>query len=729
MVKIITVHGTFAQDSENSGDKWWQKGSPFLKKLQDLIGEPLDILPFHWSGDNSEIDRRKAGAKLSATINACTEPPVVIGHSHGGSVGVQALLMSYIRRGVKARDTIRGFLTIGMPMILFKANRNPFSQFNLLGRLLFLVGIGTALISILGGALNDTGSVFDKDISLLDQLRLRFLTIEFGTAVVVFVILFLYTLRNQLRRRFFFSNRVFKNFEDRYSAFLHSQDEAVGALANSLKLKPAVLKKRSVFAGIFALMIFALIGLRLADPITTLLSNDDHYYLDFGAGEAHISVWQPPGVDLNILSFPAVRLHQIGDNPLDQSLSQRFYDSQVGKRLKTRAPMLVIPLSSIWSESELLSILSTPENAWLDKIRDSLPADEAFLFVPTGQETAAKHSFSNMIAHAALLGEEGYLKAVRGERAKAPYSYRHLFLKSQEAGFWREAGDPNVNAQKTDFSSMLIALTPKGRFSSALEGDTIPADTSFIAGQSASAGFDGNCFTEGTFLRGTPKHWPLCRIFYAGPDPIWRSMAYNYEDFRVDAYGSYLRPVLFFISDTYGFIEEPAVYDFIFPISYRGTDLASIIIVEIIVAASLSGIMALLLTPLLNAFVVSAIKNTAFGNTGFGERVFAVKPHLNFETDDLVPLPVVVENEMIQNSLQDAPSALQRIRELLTTGELVSAGNSDPLETATKFDDSELIHNAYFHSDEFIRHLATVLIEKYDLKPSESYLKTNTSLT
>ena len=70
MVKLITVHGTFTSASSSEGSKWWQKGSPFVLELQTFIGEDVQVEPFHWSGSNSEPERRKYGNRLCAAIGS-----------------------------------------------------------------------------------------------------------------------------------------------------------------------------------------------------------------------------------------------------------------------------------------------------------------------------------------------------------------------------------------------------------------------------------------------------------------------------------------------------------------------------------------------------------------------------------------------------------------------------------------------------------------------------------
>lgn len=99
MATIITVHGTGATGPEE-GDRWWQKGSPFEKHIRELVeGEDGELVyePFIWDGANSETSRRAGGERLFARLKDANGPRnsyCAIGHSHGGSVIANALLLA-----------------------------------------------------------------------------------------------------------------------------------------------------------------------------------------------------------------------------------------------------------------------------------------------------------------------------------------------------------------------------------------------------------------------------------------------------------------------------------------------------------------------------------------------------------------------------------------------------------------------------------------------------------
>ncbi len=132
MTTIITVHGTNAGDPADRGDQWWQVGSDFQQKLQLLVAQPINFVPFHWSGANSENDRREASRKLLGLMSKrgkAGEEVGVIGHSHGGSVLAETLRVSRLPRypfGLSPHktkenlDQLAFWATVGTPFINYK---------------------------------------------------------------------------------------------------------------------------------------------------------------------------------------------------------------------------------------------------------------------------------------------------------------------------------------------------------------------------------------------------------------------------------------------------------------------------------------------------------------------------------------------------------------------------------------------------------------------------------
>jgi hypothetical protein len=469
MVKVITVHGTFAHQDSDHGERWWQIGSPFQTMLQDYVQEPLELEPFHWSGANSEMQRRKTGARLARMITRCEEPPLVLGHSHGGSAAIQALLLLYLKRGKKCCEQLRGVATIGTPMFRFRWNRNPFSRFDVLGRLMLLFAIG--ILGMKGGELSDERLQGQDIIGAAELATKFFFSVEVGFAAVILALLYAYSFRNGKRQDLFRMNTLFSNYSDCYVALNHERDEAINGLRSVRILKPKLIKTHSVFVSLFSFFSLLLV---------------------------------------------------------------------------------------------------------------------AFFFL---------------------------VELMRGSGVKVP-----AFLED------------------------------------------------------------------------------------------------NFQHLR----GFVIAPTKAFVQRNVPGADEPGlVQDLILALNVVP------IIALVVFAAAASFIVAALVTPSLANFVGTQIKGHSFGNDGFGETIVHVAPGLDFEQEQVGTLPQAVEDEIQEHSLEDATDAIARLREFLSSGELLDREGADLMAQATKFEKSELIHNAYFHSGLFVRYLAAVLIHRFGLTPSETFRRDN----
>jgi len=473
MVRVITVHGTFAGDEADKGEKWWQKGSWFQNELQSLIADKLDFQPYHWSGDNSEMDRRRAGNQLARVIDGSPEPPLVIGHSHGGSAIIQALVVLLIRRGTAAKEQIRGFLSVGTPMFLFRGNRNPFSRFDVTGRLAMLIALG-----LLGLKLAEivTGSYEgDRTIDSLWTGLFEFVaSVQVGLAVLILALLAGFSLRNIRRGRILRANKAYEQFADQYVALNHQQDEAINGLISAKKIQPKLVKTQTVFITLFSTLSFTLITLFFAIQFLPL-----------------INLVPPEAVD-------------------------RFYSS---------------------------------------------------------------------------------------------LEYRVLFPLAQLI-------DPMIEQA-----------------------------TTMMFGDQNSVIIDD-----------------LLALFSVVP-----------------------------------------------------------VFIFILLSAIVAFPTALMATPALSYFVANQLKSQSFGDDGYGETIAKVAPGMDFTQEKVGTLPAVVEQEMIQASVDDAGDAIQRIRELLSSGELLDTKGADLMAQSIKFERSELLHNAYFHSPLFARYMAAQLVGKFGLRPSRAF--------
>ncbi len=153
MATIITVHGTFAHaggtaeqpEGEPQGLQWWETGSAFdhdIRTNVEAANGQLDVVPFKWSGDNSELGRRAAGSKLLEQmrgLEARGEPYCVIGHSHGGSVISAALLEGGSRK--LTLGNLKRWITVGTPFVKMEKERWLFSRLDLLRKVIFVASM------------------------------------------------------------------------------------------------------------------------------------------------------------------------------------------------------------------------------------------------------------------------------------------------------------------------------------------------------------------------------------------------------------------------------------------------------------------------------------------------------------------------------------------------------------------------------------------------------------
>jgi hypothetical protein len=162
---IIAVHGTFAH-GDAEGDQWWQTGGLFEKELAKYVvsanGDPVELDPLLWDGENTESSRRMAASDLAAKLrtkarngSAC----VVVGHSHGGSVIVNAALDGIRLAELKCLSAV---VTIGTPYLQFAKMKFIFSRSSLLAK--------SALASLAFVALGSFAMLGPEDKGLYEHL-------------------------------------------------------------------------------------------------------------------------------------------------------------------------------------------------------------------------------------------------------------------------------------------------------------------------------------------------------------------------------------------------------------------------------------------------------------------------------------------------------------------------------------------------------------------------------
>jgi hypothetical protein len=120
--RVLLIHGTGSASVDDEGHFWWQRGSDFRHALDEVLDCKVLCGPgvFHWSGKNSERERRLGASRLLENLRDLDSrnlPYHLIGHSHGGSV-IWAALRNATVSGLKLRH-LRSWTTLGTPFLQF----------------------------------------------------------------------------------------------------------------------------------------------------------------------------------------------------------------------------------------------------------------------------------------------------------------------------------------------------------------------------------------------------------------------------------------------------------------------------------------------------------------------------------------------------------------------------------------------------------------------------------
>jgi len=116
-VHCVLVHGTWG-----AGTPFALEGSEFSEWVAEEAGEAVRFHRFEWSGKNSHRERVAAGERLGAFVGGLRAREararvVVIGHSHGGNVGMYAM------RGESGQAD--ALVTIATPFLVVRPRRLP----------------------------------------------------------------------------------------------------------------------------------------------------------------------------------------------------------------------------------------------------------------------------------------------------------------------------------------------------------------------------------------------------------------------------------------------------------------------------------------------------------------------------------------------------------------------------------------------------------------------------
>jgi len=308
LATVVTVHGTYAHiagppDAPAPAElQWWQPDSPTEQHLRQLInGEDgsLNFVPFQWSGENSERDRRKAGSQLLnllLQLEDRKESYTVVGHSHGGSVIASALVESVGKH--RPLEHLKRWITVGTPFVALRKERFLFTRLTLPRQVVFVASLMLLMMFLFyfAGELFDSGSFGRRNNQLL-----RFVI---SATMMSLPFIFFYIGLKILDARRYFAYRpplldeARKLYAERWLPLAHEDDEAV----QGLKLLPHV--KLSFFGNDFAAPMLTLIAIfvlplaylfivtsppamvAIADLLKNNLYDDSHYQQAGGPVEA-----------------------------------------------------------------------------------------------------------------------------------------------------------------------------------------------------------------------------------------------------------------------------------------------------------------------------------------------------------------------------------------------------------------------------------------------------------
>jgi hypothetical protein len=257
MATIITVHGTGATGPEE-GEAWWQKGSAFERDMRQLIeaeaGE-LNFQPHIWDGANSETSRRAAARRLyeaAQQLETKKEKYSIIGHSHGGSVIANTLLLAGSRK--KRLPHLANLVTVATPFLQSTKSFWLFSRSNIIGQSA-LVSVATFCIFLLAGSISSQPTIADRA--------------RFGL-MIPFVALYCVLWTFNRRRFYMYRPKTLRFCRRSYSSRLvslhHRDDEAISGLKSLRNLDirifgPGFAVSLLSFAALFVLpLLFAVIA-------------------------------------------------------------------------------------------------------------------------------------------------------------------------------------------------------------------------------------------------------------------------------------------------------------------------------------------------------------------------------------------------------------------------------------------------------------------------------------
>ena len=271
-IAVITVHGTGDTATSDDGPKWFQRTSTFTEQLKARLavkGFAADIVPLHWTGENSARAREDAADALADKVKslqrAYGDQIHVVAHSHGGNVASEAA--GHLRWGRRpGKERLASLTTVGTPFFKVRtgaaerAAAYAFLGLSLVCSLIFVISL--IAVAILAA---------DGDVTISDGSLPVISVICLATAVALY---YMTRLSFQGYRRV---TRPVKQAEtdDAVHAVWHPNDEAIAFLqkVEAMPIAPFARgawwrqsRQGGITWGVRAVLVIGLLGLVLCIP-------------------------------------------------------------------------------------------------------------------------------------------------------------------------------------------------------------------------------------------------------------------------------------------------------------------------------------------------------------------------------------------------------------------------------------------------------------------------------
>lgn len=748
MVKIITIHGTNAGRPEDHGDQWWQKGSPFQERLQELIEDPLEIEPYHWSGANSERQRRKAGATLAKLIAKETEPPIVVGHSHGGSVAAHALFHLHIKSRRNFAKRIRTLITVGTPMLRFKGTLIPLARLHPIAQLVLVASIVLASAYML----SDWGGLAPLPV--------------LAAAAVAILGLIYYFIRTGMRRSTTFRrNLLARALAGKYAPLNHSIDEALLALKSVARIRLTFLKARNLRGGV-RLVLYSGFIIALSVSYLTLGFHGGSPYERARAPRADALYEFSPGVidDRNdmIVQLAPLAVDSWRFEGAQLMTQFRKHVGQPGPeygRAFARSEYIVIDYATAYAKRDFSALRdyiaqagrtaqvsyycdATSRQFGCDfyatalyltpKARDLLlaaavrlasadtaPALVAPVFVGAAPDPDKRNRYpsASYVQVEPALAEIFFVKRERS--AKTPFDEILASVDSQELARGSLVSRESIPPPDAPFyASRSYPMIERGNEIVVLRN---MATSYFLQCGAANAlGFNPMIGEKSLFLatlpsakdddeKGTTGLCDQLAFVSNGPFELYRAASASLAVITMrDA-----------VSDFFGELLFGGLADLFFPgrpqenswlLAMRAVGITALAFLASVIGplVIIESLAALFVAAVVRAIAAAQLKNIVYGYDGYGEEIAAVAPGIDFDQREIGMLPPDVEEKISEYSLRHSQEALRKVREIIS---MSATNRTSPMlaDLGESITWQELIHTAYFDVPEFKEHFAKEL--------------------